>query len=60
MARKPTGAVVPHARAGTAAPTTGLRFTAYGRRRFVSLGPVDEDTAERKLRIALDQVAEGT
>ena len=59
MARKPTGAVVPHI-GKDGRIYYGLRFTAYGRRRFVSLGPVDEDTAERKLRITLDQVAEGT
>lgn len=59
MARKPTGAVVEHV--GHDGKTyRSLRFTAYGKRRRVPLGPVDEDTAERKLRIALDQVADGT
>lgn len=59
MSRKATGAVLEHAGAdGTV--YRSLRFTAYGKRRRVPLGEVDEDTAERKLRITLDQVAEGT
>jgi integrase len=37
-----------------------IRFTAYGKRRYVALGTVDQDVAERKLRRALDEVAEGT
>ncbi len=59
MGRKATGAVVEHV--GTDGRVyLSLRFTAYGKRRFVSLGPVERDVAERKLRLALDQVAEGT
>src|SRR5579875_1764271 len=59
MARKATGSIVEHV--GTDGRVyRSLRFTAYGKRRRVPLGPVDQDTAERKLRIALDQVAEGT
>ncbi len=59
MARKATGAVVEHV--GRDGRTyRALRFTAYGKRRYVTLGPVDLDTAERKLRITLDQVQEGT
>lgn len=59
MSRKATGAILEHVGAdGTV--YRSLRFTAYGKRRRVPLGPVDQDTAERKLRIALDQVAEGT
>ena len=58
MARKPTGAVISHE--GKNGETyRSLRFSAYGKRRFMSLGPIDEDAAERKLRIVLDQVAEG-
>lgn len=59
MARKATGAVVEH-RGSDGTVYRSLRFTAYGKRRRVPLGAVDEDTAARKLRIALDQVAEGT
>lgn len=59
MARKVTGAVIEHKGAdGTI--YRSLRFTAYGKRRRVPLGPVDADTAARKLRITLDQVEEGT
>lgn len=59
MARRATGAVVEHV--GQDGPAyRSLRFTAYGKRRRLPLGPVDEETAARKLRIALDQVAEGT
>jgi integrase len=59
MARQATGAIVEHA-GSDGKVYRSLRFTAYGKRRRVPLGPVDQDTAERKLRIALDQVAEGT
>ncbi len=59
MARQATGAVVEHVGADGRVYRS-LRFTAYGKRRRVSLGQVDEDTAQRKLRIALDQVADGT
>jgi integrase len=59
MARQATGAIVEHV-GSDGKVYRSLRFTAYGKRRRLPLGPVDQDTAERKLRIALDQVAEGT
>ncbi len=55
MARKPTGAVLSHT--GNDGRTyRSLRFTAYGTRRFVSLGPVTEAEAQRKLRHVLADV----
>ena len=42
MARKATGAVISHV--GTDGRTfRSLRFTAYGKRRFLSLGPVSAE-----------------
>lgn len=59
MARKVTGAVVEHT--GRDGRTyRALRFTAYGRRRFVSLGPVSEGVAQRELRHTLADVERGT
>ena len=59
MARKTTGAVVEHA--GRDGLTyQWLRFTAYGKRRFVSLGPVGQVEAERALRHTLADVERGT
>lgn len=58
MARKPTGAVVEHV--GRDGRTyRSLRFTAYGKRRFVSLGPVSESEANRQLRHVLADVERG-
>lgn len=59
MARKLTGAVVEHpGRDGRV--YRSLRFTAYGKRRYVSLGPVSEAEAQRELRHALSDVERGT
>ncbi|MFZ2049534.1 MAG: tyrosine-type recombinase/integrase [Solirubrobacteraceae bacterium] len=59
MARKATGAVVSHV--GRDGLTyRALRFSAYGKRRFASLGAVSEEDASRKLARVLDEVAEGT
>jgi hypothetical protein len=59
MARQPTGAVVEHT--GRDGRTyRSLRFTAYGKRRFVSLGPVREGDAQRELRHVLADVERGT
>jgi integrase len=59
MARKATGAVVEHI--GRDGRTyRALRFTAYGKRRFVSLGPAGPEEAARALRHALADVERGT
>jgi len=59
MARKPTGAVVEHeGRDGRS--YRALRFTAYGKRRYLSLGPVTSEEAERELRHVLADVERGT
>jgi hypothetical protein len=59
MARKATGTVVEHI--GRDGGTyRALRFTAYGKRRFVSLGPIPRGEAERELRHALADVERGT
>jgi integrase len=59
MARRPTGAVVEHA--GNDGRTyRALRFTAYGKRRYVSLGPVSQGEAQRELRHVLADVERGT
>jgi integrase len=59
MARKITGAVVEHpGRDGRI--YRSLRFTAGGKRRFVSLGPVSAGEAERELRHVLADVERGT
>ena len=59
MARKVTGAVIGHA--GRDGRTyRALRFTAYGKRRYVSLGPVSAGDAERELRHVLADVERGT
>jgi integrase len=59
MARKITGAVVEHT--GRDGWTyRSLRFTAYGKRRFVSLGPVSGGDAQRELRHVLADVERGT
>ena len=58
MALKPTGGVVEHI--GRYGRTyRALRFTACGKRRFESLGPVREGDAQRALRYVLDDVERG-
>jgi integrase len=58
MALKPTGGVVEHI--GRDGRTyRALRFTACGKRRFESLGPVSEGDAQRALRYVLDDVERG-
>lgn len=59
MARKLTGAVVEHT--GSDGRTyRALRFTAYGKRRYVSLGAVSAAEAARELRHVLADVDRGT
>lgn len=59
MARRPTGSVVEHTgRDGRV--YFALRFRAYGQRRFVSLGPVTREQAQRELRGVLVDVERGT
>lgn len=59
MARKATGRVIEHE--GTDGQTyRALRFTAYGRRRYVSLGAVSAGEAERALRHTMADVERGT
>ncbi len=59
MARTPTGAVVEHE--GRDGRTyRALRFTAYGKRRYVSLGALSAAEAERELRHVLADVERGT
>lgn len=59
MARKPTGAVLEH-EAKDGLVYRSLRFTAYGKRRYLSLGSVTHDQAERELRHVLADVERGT
>jgi integrase len=59
MARKATGAIVEHA-SNDGRTYRALRFTAYGKRRFVSLGAVSEGEAQRELRHVLADVERGT
>lgn len=59
MARKATGAVVEHT-GKDGRVYRSLRFTAYGKRRFVSLGPVGPTEAERELRHVLADVERAT
>ncbi|HUN77414.1 MAG TPA: tyrosine-type recombinase/integrase [Solirubrobacteraceae bacterium] len=59
MARKATGKVIEHE--GKDGRTyRALRFTAYGRRRYVSLGAVSAAEAGRTLRHAMADVERGT
>ena len=59
MARKVTGAIVEHT--GRDGRTyRSLRFTAYGKRRYVSLGPITDAQAKRELRHVLADVERGT
>lgn len=58
MARKLTGAVVEHT--GRDGRTyRSLRFTAYGKRRFVSLGSISESEAQVELRHLLADLERG-
>lgn len=61
MARRSTGGVVIDTRRKS--PTYGLRFRAYGRRQFVTLGSVDDgwtrEKAEDRLRHVLADVERG-
>jgi hypothetical protein len=59
MARPVKGSITEHV--GRDGRTyRSLRFTAYGRRRRVPLGPVSGDEAERKLGQAIADVERGT
>lgn len=58
MARKATGAVVEHV-GRDGAVYRSLRFTAYGKRRFVSLGAVSDTEAQQQLRYTLADVERG-
>lgn len=59
MARRPTGAVVETV--GKDGRTyRALRFTAYGKRRYVSLGPISAADAERELRYVMADVERGS
>jgi integrase len=59
MARKATGKVIEHE--GTDGRTyRALRFTAYGKRRYVSLGAISAAEAERALRHTMADVERGT
>ena len=59
MARQIKGAIVEHT--GNDGRTyRALRFTAYGQRQYVSLGPVSEAEAKRELRHVLADVERGT
>ncbi len=56
--RRPTGSVVDHeTRDGRV--TRSLRFRAYGERRFIALGEVTRERAERELRGILADVERG-
>src|SRR5947209_3013202 len=59
MARRATGAVVEH-RGKDGRIYRAIRFTAYGKRRFVSLGPVGRADAQQELGYALADVERGT
>jgi integrase len=59
MARRATGTILEHpARDGRI--YRSLRFSAYGRRRHISLGPITRAEAERELRHVLADVERGT
>lgn len=59
MARQATGAVIPH-KGKDGRTYRSLRFSAYGKRRFVSLGAITEADAEKALRGVLADVERGT
>ncbi len=58
MPRQTTGTIVEH-RGKDGRSYRALRFRAYGKRRFVSLGPVSKQDAERELRGILADVERG-
>ncbi len=59
MARKATGKIIENV--GKDGRTyRALRFTAYGKRRYVTLGPVSASAAEQELRYVLADVERGT
>jgi integrase len=58
MPRQATGKVIEHV--GKDKRTyRALRFTAYGKRRYVTLGPVPQAEAEKHLRAVLSEVERG-
>src|SRR5437588_7002391 len=58
MARPTTGTIIPHV--GRDGRTyRSLRFTAYGERRYVALGPVSASEAQNALRHVLADVERG-
>jgi len=59
MARRATGKVIEH-QGRDGRTYRSLRFTAYGKRRYVSLGAVAAGEAERELRHVLADVERGT
>jgi Phage integrase, N-terminal SAM-like domain len=59
MARKVSGSVLPPHIGRDGRAYRALRFTAYGKRRYVSLGPVSEAEAQRELRYVLADVERG-
>lgn len=59
MARRPTGSILETAGAD-GLTYRALRFTAYGKRRYISLGTVTAAEAERELRHVLADVERGT
>lgn len=59
MARKATGRVIEHEGAD-GRTYRALRFTAYGRRRYMALGAVSAGEAERALRHTMADVERGT
>jgi integrase len=59
MARRATGRVIEH-QGADGLIYRALRFTAYGKRRYLSLGPVTATEAERELRHVLADVERGT
>ncbi|HST33543.1 MAG TPA: hypothetical protein VLJ80_08500 [Solirubrobacteraceae bacterium] len=59
MARPATGKVIDH-QGSDGRTYRALRFTAYSKRRYVSLGAVTAGEAERELRHVLADVERGT
>jgi integrase len=59
MARRATGRVIEH-QGADGLTYRALRFTACGKRRYLSLGPVTATDAERELRHVLADVERGT
>lgn len=58
MARRPTGQIIER-RGEDGYTYRALRFTAYRKRRYVSLGPVTRTEAERELRHVLADIERG-